>query len=194
MMEYLDNPEGFLQEIKAEFLDIYREYSNLEQRDKELKKLIKKKADIKYPEGAKFAVKRDINNEVLEYVKKNLAKTLTLADRRVVEEDDNTDLQTAIEVFKDEILFKKGRGIRTIKKTDGNNLLERDLENPNLSIDSSSINLKDKDGEDLFDTKIMRNKFNGVKDTIEDETIVKNVGMIIDEIEGAYEDRSLFEF
>ena len=78
-MEYLDNPEGFLQEIKAEFVEIYREFSSSEQRDKELKKLIKKKANIKYPEGAKFAVKRDINNEVLEYVKKNLAKTLTLA-------------------------------------------------------------------------------------------------------------------
>lgn len=193
-MEYLDNPEDFLQEIKAEFIEIYKEFSSSEQRDKELKKLIKKKANIKYPEGAKFAVKRDINNEVLEYVKKNLAKTLTLADRRILEEDDNTDIQKATSVFGKQIDFKK-RGKRTIKKTDGNSVMENDLSNPNLSIDASAINLKDdKDGSDLFDTTVMRNNFNSVKDTIEDETVVKNVEMIIDEIEGAYEDKSLLEF
>ena len=34
MMEYLDNPEGFLQEIKAEFVEIYKEFSSSEQRIK----------------------------------------------------------------------------------------------------------------------------------------------------------------
>ena len=73
--------------------------------------------------------------------------------------------------------------------------MENDLLNSNLSIDASLITLTDnKDGSDLFDTKVMRNNFNSVKDTIEDETVVKNVEMIIDEIEGAYEDKSLFEF
>ena len=62
--------------------------------------------------------------------------------------------------------------------------MENDLLNSNLSIDASLITLTDdKDGSDLFDTKVMRNNFNSVKDTIEDETIVKNVEMIIDEIE-----------